>query len=77
MKWRPLASAPKDGTHILCNSKISDTCYVICWVDASKKIRANLGRKVGWHIAYDGDFIEPWAEPTHWMPLPKRPERTS
>lgn len=71
---QPIRSVPKDGTHILAIFEDSDTCYVICWVDAQNDIRAELGSaKVGWHLAYDGEFVEDWRGPTHYMRLPSRP----
>lgn len=72
--WQPIETAPTDGTHILARLPDSDTCYVICWADSRVGVRAELGHKVGWHIAYCGDFIDPIDEPTHWMPLPAAPE---
>ena len=71
--WLPMGAAPKDGTHILAMLPDRDTCYVICWADASRNIRKALGESVGWHMAYDGDFLLPHDEPTHWMPLPAPP----
>jgi hypothetical protein len=74
--WRPIRTAPKDGTHILAALPDRDSCYVICWADASKNIREYLGNEVGWHMAYDGDFLQPHDEPTHWIPLPSVPSET-
>ena len=72
-RWQPIETAPKDGTHILVPLPDSNTSYVICWVDASKGIRRHLGPNVGWHHAYDGDYLSQWSQPTHWMPLPAPP----
>lgn len=72
--WRSIRTAPRDGTHILAALPDRDTCYVICWADAERDIRRHLGSPhVGWHTAYDGDFLQPQDEPTHWMPLPDVP----
>lgn len=72
--WQTIKSAPKDGTHILAVLPDRDTCYVICWADIDRDIRRHLGSaNVGWHMAYDGDFLQPHDAPTHWMPLPAAP----
>ena len=73
--WRTIATAPKDGTHILCRVPDSDTCYVIAWADFRKGIRAEYGSAyVGWHLAWDGTFFHPYEAPTHWQPLPEPPK---
>jgi hypothetical protein len=69
--WRPITTAPKDGTAILiwpAQSALtgSTECMIISYV-------------VRWH-----DWKEAWIEasgeeydtfhPTHWMPLPEPPE---
>lgn len=67
--WRPIATAPRDGTDVLL------------WVPASKwgpacAVVGNSGR-VTWHVSnIDGhDWEGPLdgALPTHWMPLPAPP----
>ena len=68
--WQPIKTAPKDGAHILARLPDSDTCYVVCWSDASLGIRKELGDEVGWRIAYCGDLVGGASAPTHWMPLP-------
>lgn len=76
--WQSIRSAPKDGTHILATLPDRDTCYVICWADVARDIRRHLGSpNVGWHMAYDGDFLQPHDAPTHWQPLPAPPEQGS
>ncbi len=73
-KWLPIESAPKDGTAILVCLSDSDSGYVVFWVDPAKGIRDYVGSKIGWHIAYCGDFLGPCDAPTHWQPLPKGPK---
>lgn len=72
-KWLPIESAPKDGTAILVCLSDSDSGYVVFWVDPAKEIRDYVGSKIGWHIAYCGDFLGPCDAPTHWQPLPSPP----
>lgn len=64
--WRPIESAPKDGTHVL----IADE---ICVSEARY-----IERSEGWWIAntdptdaHDGQFHNP----THWMPKPDGPKQ--
>lgn len=57
--WRPIETAPRDGTEILCwcpgiGERV--LCFDAgCWVLAG------------------GDYANDY-EPTHWMPLPPAPE---
>jgi len=71
-QWQPIETAPRDGTHILATLPDSDTCHVICWVDASKGIRVGCG-VYGWHVAWDGYPCAGYSTPTRWMPLPAPP----
>jgi hypothetical protein len=59
MKWRPIATAPKDGTRFLFwNGHIVGTgLYVNPKVFGADSYQGHTG------------FY-----PTHWMPLPKAPE---
>ena len=62
--WRPIESAPKDGTAIL----------VFCPHASPYQIVASFHTKEpkwsGWLEDYEGEQIWP---PTHWMPLPAPP----
>lgn len=66
-KWRPIETAPKDGTWILGFRPLKEYCdqwEVWRWVET-------VGF-VGWENAADtSDFC---GHPTHWMPLPNPPE---
>ncbi len=66
--WRPIETAPKDGTKVL----------VFCPHDSPFQAVANYHRQespewVGWVESYDGEDIWP---PSHWMPLPPAPPIT-
>lgn len=66
-EWRPIADAPKDGTHILLfRQQIQEGS----WHEADPN---------SWHqTAYWGGpgwSYPEWDEPTHWMPLPPPPAR--
>ncbi|CAN7446928.1 hypothetical protein LJR066_002790 [Acidovorax sp. LjRoot66] len=72
--WQSMESAPRDGTHILAWLPDSETCYVVCWADASNGIRKELGStRPGWHLAWDGYRFDAPA-PDYWHPLPDGPE---
>lgn len=77
MKWMPIETAPKDGTHILLYGPRE-------WDEMG---RIDIGPIVGsWYQdplgieKYDGWFTvtsNPYSDrvqPTHWMPLPPPPE---
>ena len=73
-KWRPISTAPKTGLHILARLPDSDSCYTICWSDASKGIRPELGPEPGWRVAFDGRLLSDLDQPECWQPLPAPPK---
>jgi hypothetical protein len=88
MKWRPIDTAPRDGTPILVagGTYVDDgpstwairypfTGVRIAYWDATPDA---TGDYECWNggpsgSSYDAEF---WHEPTHWMPLPDPPETT-
>ncbi len=66
--WRPIESAPEDGTHILLWWRTCLTPVSGRWVDGGE------GGHGGWRG--DGDMVIPTnqGDCTHWMPLPEPPE---
>ena len=59
--WRPIATAPKDGTAIL--GWWGGECMIVDWCVVVER----------WSLTHDGeDMFSP--EPTHWMPLPDGPK---
>ena len=71
--WQPIATAPKDGSHILAfipdgSMDGTDLIYVLHWQDESLR-------------TYDGQWVEADGEgyatyePTFWMPLPQHPHK--
>ena len=66
--WRPIETAPKDGSEILLAHP--DGSMVVGWWREDR----TRGKVCGWSDGWsDGDdFAMTW--PTHWMPLPAAPE---
>lgn len=71
MEWLPIDTAPKDGSVILAYWDVyldserieGDQCYALTrWSDEI----------FSWVNVED--YIDSYAEPTYWMPLPKDPE---
>lgn len=56
--WQPISTAPKDMTEILC-----------CFVGQFDKLVCFVAIGTPYGIVAQG-----YAEPTHWMPLPPKPE---
>ena len=59
MEWKPIETAPKDGTEILVWDKWDRTAAY--WSEVDKI----------WRVA--GALEDDLATPTHWMPLPDPP----
>ncbi len=64
--WRPIETAPKDGTVVLvrCGSR-SDHCHLVTYVDG-----AWMERSGAYILPKDGE-----GSPTHWSPVPTVLER--
>jgi hypothetical protein len=82
-EWRPMATAPKDGTRILAALRASEQGPAE--VDVVRWARSSPGGEKSW-IAADSDptlvIVYAEVELTHWMPLPSpvpklRPTRTA
>ena len=88
MSWRPIATAPKDGTNVLLfNPDMIESSDRPTGMESQIVVGCYRGRKYdnnGTWVCdvtepdcgyYPGDFdIEPvWLAPTHWMPLPDQP----
>jgi len=73
MQWQPIDTAPKDGTNVLlfCTTAVmpKTDIYLLCGGEPFESF------EVGW---WNDDTSE-WetvycAPPTHWMPLPAKPQ---
>ena len=71
-EWRPMASAPRDGTRLLVAIRASE--QGAAEVDVARWGRAERGGDERW-VASDSDYEAPIFyeehELTFWMPLPK------
>lgn len=68
--WRPIETAPKDGTDILLWEKWGDVPFVGFWhAEGRWSYRSD-------HLYVNGDAsLDPnWNDLTHWMPLPAPPD---
>jgi len=66
IKWQPIETAPKDGTIIL-------VCRSDNYFSQSASYRnyhPNAKGKASWRDLLNGTILQP----THWMPLPSKPE---
>jgi hypothetical protein len=76
-EWKPIDTAPKDGTWVLgINNRRN--CAVIIWKDDAVGMGGRRG--AGWiHPFSTGELSTFWnggcgSVATHWMPLPPPPE---
>ncbi|BBL73985.1 hypothetical protein [Methylomagnum ishizawai] len=67
--WRPIETAPKDGTEIL--AYLTTTCQSIKHMDVIHYGRVGLEEKDRW---LTNDAGEVYSIPYYWMPLPEKPE---
>ena len=63
--WRPIETAPKDGTLILAYARRERKPHIrVTWWRTAK----DGAGYIGW-----GEFNERYWPPTHWQPLPDPP----
>jgi hypothetical protein len=63
-EWRPIETAPKDGTNFWAAQAGAPECGLIYFDDAWRQ----------WISVSEGYNPPNW-EPTHWMPLPTPPDQ--
>lgn len=70
MEWRPIETAPKDGTYLLLGNPHGSWVAYYC-----KAYQSGFKRTNPWFcMMLNRDHIaDKSAPPTHWMPLPKAP----
>ena len=68
-EWKPIGTAPKDGTYVLLFSPDSSGGpFIGQWRD-----RANYPDGGAWWPEYNESGFAIDADPSHWMPLPPPP----
>lgn len=67
--WRPIETAPKDGTEIILRK--GDRVGAAAWIKWPSTEYEEAGE--GWTIGHDSDSWDGDQAPTHWMPLPPPP----
>lgn len=67
--WRPIETAPKDGTWVLLFSKVDD-CGFDWYAEWCPSIRTGRYYEDHWFYCEEYSIGE---KPTHWMPLPPPP----
>lgn len=78
--WRPIETAPRDGTDFLgVNARIGAGPYICHWQEGSGEVvdlEDDLARAEAldtWHGWMGRDFFANPRWLTHWMPLPELP----
>ena len=75
LKWQPIETAPKDGTEIIVMyvNIATQIVHAACWIEDEYDPSETGWWSNDWNEI--GSVIMKGAyAPTHWMPLPKRPE---
>lgn len=68
--WRPIETAPKDGTQILVYGIYRDELFN---KDTKPSVHVVLYQYDLWEIT-GGCIYQSWVDATHWQPLPKPPQ---
>jgi hypothetical protein len=66
--WRPIETAPKDGTAVLLGGCSPGPAIRIGWWGNGRYLSRTRGWERDWTTGADYGFA-----PTHWMPLPDPP----
>lgn len=74
MNWRPIETAPKDGTRLLLCNASHDSVEVGFW-DKGFYWTSRNGFDGEWTNGYCDEYERDVVlKPTHWMPLPEPPK---
>jgi hypothetical protein len=74
--WKPIDTAPQDGTWILMWDSQRELAVSGCWHTEPAMNNPESGYEPGWSWWSADDDVLIWdgdKEPTHWMPLPNPP----
>lgn len=73
-EWQPIETAPKDGTPILVFGKPQKHPNLESWYDGSAIFTAEWDAIDESFCILGGDWLGPFIDPSHWMPLPAPPK---
>lgn len=78
-EWKPIETAPKDGTKVLASRHDYLWPEVVYWQEYDAETREETGEDGYW--AFAGELLANVADPfdadtlpTHWQPLPEPPQ---
>ena len=74
-EWKPIETAPKDGTPVLAGRGGTypwGIPHILAWLDGPK-VKAGAG----WYRVDGAHWNTRTLRPTHWMPLPSPPQKDS
>jgi hypothetical protein len=78
MEWKPIETAPKDGTWILVYGEGTEDEGEKRSVAVAQYTNYLNCETTDWHWQfawYDGGYYGKFENPTHWMPLPEPPNK--
>lgn len=78
--WRPIASAPRDGTRVLLYDKVKDIAVSGSW-HSDPGTDTPLAYEPPWSWWVSDNDVVMWGDgpddhPTHWMPMPEPPRES-
>lgn len=74
-RWRPMRTAPKDGTAVLVLVDGSDIPRAVGWISSPEDSRATAEfSTAGWYMTWDSTRINDFEGPRYWMRCPDDPD---
>lgn len=77
MSWRPIETAPKDGTQILVWSQYLQSVSVMAWHEREGDfcLMADGSRVIEYQSDFGTEYDSGGHVISHWMPLPESPKK--
>ena len=78
MTWKPIETAPKDGSQILLHDKWESPKFVVVgfWgpqTEADPPVDGDDG-SAQWRTSWDHAALTDMFDPTHWVEIPETPK---
>lgn len=73
-EWQPIETAPKDGTDVILLFETGSATVGHYYVTERLSFGKSVSKSEGWVWTGKGFMGSIDVIPTHWMPLPARPE---